>query len=269
MYSFVQALDRPIAFQRVFVDVTGSITASLFLSQLVYWNRRTTDPDRWIYKTREEWQEETGMTRYEQETARNKLKNLGILTEELRGLPAKMYYRLEEEILNDILCQLGGGNPTNKEGENQPTSKVETTQQDGGKPTNIHITETTTEITPQTTSENPLPPKGERSVAGKTEILVEKYNQLWGTKLKATKGRVTKLGVRLKTFTFEEILTALENLSTSPWHRGMNERGWVADPDFLLRSDEQVDKWLNYNKPRTQAMGHFTKQVNSPTANFD
>ena len=32
----IELLDRPIAFQRIFVNLTGSINAALFLSQAVY-----------------------------------------------------------------------------------------------------------------------------------------------------------------------------------------------------------------------------------------
>ena len=46
-------------------------------------------------------------------------------------------------------------------------------------------------------------------------------------------------------FTLEEILKALDNLSKSEFHQGDNDRGWKADPDFLIRNDEQIDKWLN------------------------
>ena len=68
-------LDRPIAFQRVFVTLTGSVTAALMLSQAVFWNKRVSvEKDGWFYKTIDEWQDETGLTRYEQETARKKLK---------------------------------------------------------------------------------------------------------------------------------------------------------------------------------------------------
>ncbi|MCI0653669.1 MAG: hypothetical protein L0Y39_04225, partial [Methylococcaceae bacterium] len=58
-------LDRPIAFHRSFVQLTGSVTAALVLSQAVYWQRRVSeDHDGWWYKTRSQWIEETGLSRY-------------------------------------------------------------------------------------------------------------------------------------------------------------------------------------------------------------
>lgn len=83
------------------------------------------------------------------------------------------------------------------------------------------------------------------------------FNEKFKTKYQPTSERVKKLNLRLKIFTLEEILKALENLSKSEFHQGNNDRGWKADADFLIRSDEQVDKWLN-SKPK---INHLTYTV--------
>lgn len=80
-------------------------------------------------------------------------------------------------------------------------------------------------------------------------IFLEEFNKKFDTNYRATSGRIDKFKTRLKTYSVEEIFEALVNLSTSEWHKGKNDRGWKADPDFLLRSDEQIDKFLNYTKP--------------------
>jgi hypothetical protein len=48
--SILRVLDKPIAFQRSFVTITGSINAALLLSQAVYWATRTKDPEGWFYR---------------------------------------------------------------------------------------------------------------------------------------------------------------------------------------------------------------------------
>jgi hypothetical protein len=98
-------LDRPIAFHRVFVTITGSVTAALFLSQAFYWTPRTNNPDGWFYKTGMEWEEETGMGRREQETARKLLKKLNLLEERLWGIPARLHYRINKSALAEALRQ--------------------------------------------------------------------------------------------------------------------------------------------------------------------
>jgi hypothetical protein len=103
-------LARPIAFHRAFVDITGTITAALMLSQAYYWStpaksgrKKTTLPGSWFYKTREEWTDETGLSRDEQESARKRLRTLKLIDEDLRGVPAKLHYRLNHDALDAAL----------------------------------------------------------------------------------------------------------------------------------------------------------------------
>jgi hypothetical protein len=126
-------LDRPIAFHRPLVTLTGSISAGLMLSQAIYWSKRTSDKDGWFYKTRKDWEEETGLTRTEQDTARQRLRALGFWQEERRDVPAKLYFRINEETLQSRLlesCNLEGRKPTAKMRQNQQSlSLSETTTQ--------------------------------------------------------------------------------------------------------------------------------------------
>mgnify|MGYP000973915936 CR=1 FL=1 len=71
---------QTITFHRVFVDITGGINAALMLSNAIYWtNRLPPERDGWFYKTKEEWTAETGMSRREQDNARQQLTSIGIL----------------------------------------------------------------------------------------------------------------------------------------------------------------------------------------------
>ena len=100
-------LDRPIAFHRVFVTVTGSVTAALMLSQAMYWSKRAnSDDERWFYKTIEQWEEETGLTRREQEFARKALRRFSFWKEDLWGVPARMHYRVDIMALSNELLRL-------------------------------------------------------------------------------------------------------------------------------------------------------------------
>jgi len=104
MSTFLRLLDRPIAFHRCFIDLTSSVTAALFLSQAVYWQKRLPDErDGWWHKNRAEWTDETGLSRREQETARQNLKRLGVLEEQRTGVPAKLMYRLDNQKLSGLL----------------------------------------------------------------------------------------------------------------------------------------------------------------------
>ena len=98
-----RVLQRPIAFHRIFSDIGGGALNGLFLSQAFYWTKITKDPDGFFWKTQEEWEEETGITRYEQETIRRSLRSRGIIEEEKRGIPCKIYFRINKHNLLELL----------------------------------------------------------------------------------------------------------------------------------------------------------------------
>jgi hypothetical protein len=133
-------LDRPIAFNPAFKKITGSTVAALMLSQAWYWSKRTADEDGWFYKTLVEWEEETGLSRSEQETARKHLK--GMMEVKLRGVPAQLYYRVNKPKIYELLgIQFAGMSQTSLQEPSKPVSEV---------PANINKNaETTTETTTQ------------------------------------------------------------------------------------------------------------------------
>jgi len=88
---------RGIAFHPRLVSFSGRVTSGLLLSQAIYWTRKLTfsgRPDGWFWKTQIEWQQETGLSRREQETARRTLIAHGVWQEELKGMPARRWYRV-------------------------------------------------------------------------------------------------------------------------------------------------------------------------------
>lgn len=71
---------QTVTFHRAFVDIGGSINAALLLSNAIYWtNRLPAERDGWFYKTKEEWEKETGLSRKEQDRARQQLIERGLL----------------------------------------------------------------------------------------------------------------------------------------------------------------------------------------------
>lgn len=92
-------LDRSISVKRPFIALTGSLVAAVMLSQAFYWAGKTEDADGWFFKTRQEWTDETGLTRTQQETARRILGEFGVLEESLCGCPAQLYFRVNVELL--------------------------------------------------------------------------------------------------------------------------------------------------------------------------
>jgi hypothetical protein len=241
--AFRVVLDRPIAFHRVFVKLTGSVTAALMLSQAMYWSKRVNSNDEgWFYKTREQWEEETGLTRYEQETARKALRRFSFWKEDLRGVPAQLHYRVDITALSTELLllpgsrssarkpyeiarlletsQLDGGQATNKKAGSQPTCLRETSQPYKG------ISEITTEIT--TTPLTPLESSPEKQGGGRD--FIEKL--IAGTMLQgADPGRVLKAAKKYKRS--QEQLTNAIDVLDQQYRQSIRK---IDDPTALIVS---------------------------------
>ena len=74
---------------------------------------------------------------------------------------------------------------------------------------------------------------------------LEEFNKAFGTEFHATQKTIASYNARLETFTPEKILKALSNISLDKFYQGENERRWRADPEWMLKSDEVVDKLIN------------------------
>lgn len=93
----LQIFEPPITFHRCLVPVTGSVTAALMLSQAIR-DSEDLDPQSggWFSKSQEQWTEDTGLSRWEQETARRVLRQAGLLEEHRVGMPARLWFRVCE-----------------------------------------------------------------------------------------------------------------------------------------------------------------------------
>jgi hypothetical protein len=96
-------LHHIIAYHRIFALVGGSAQAGIFLSQAYYWTPKANNPEGWFYKTKEEWEKETGLTRRQQDTVVKHLKEIGILSVELRGIPCKLYYKINKDVFAEAI----------------------------------------------------------------------------------------------------------------------------------------------------------------------
>lgn len=98
-----ELLRRPIAYQPIIAKAFGSVQLAILWSQLYYWSDKGDDKDGWIYKSREELYEETGLKRRGQETARQLGKKLGIIEEKKTRMPATIHYRVDLEKTAEVL----------------------------------------------------------------------------------------------------------------------------------------------------------------------
>ncbi|MES2464992.1 MAG: DnaA N-terminal domain-containing protein [Armatimonadota bacterium] len=94
-----------VAFRVDLALAVGSTTAGLLLSQFWFWtNSPTTEKrDGWFWMTADEISEQTGLSREEQMTARKRLLKLGVLSEDKRGVPMKLWFHVNKPALIALL----------------------------------------------------------------------------------------------------------------------------------------------------------------------
>jgi len=93
----MEVFDVPVTFHRSLVGVTGSVTAALMLSQAIAWTETLTpDEGGWFTKSQGDWADATGLSRWEQETARRVLRDADFMEERKSGLPAKLWFRVRQ-----------------------------------------------------------------------------------------------------------------------------------------------------------------------------
>lgn len=98
--------ERIIAFRPEMAKVAGDIVTGLWLSQALFWQARTTDEEGWWSRTQADFEAETMISTKQHARCRKALKSLGVLEEKREGLPARLSYRLDLEVLDALLADL-------------------------------------------------------------------------------------------------------------------------------------------------------------------
>lgn len=128
----------------------GSVNASIFFSQLAYWQDRTDNP-LGTYKTAEEWEEETGLSYREQVTARKHLTSQGFLVETHKRLEHKVFYRLDFSTIDAAFGEWTNRHSPNCASSSSPNDENAVRGQ--RFPQFVSKTETPTETPTETTKE--------------------------------------------------------------------------------------------------------------------
>lgn len=134
---------QPIAVYPIHIDITGSLTAGVLLSQLLYWDSKMKGNE--FYKNDSELMQETRLTQSEFKTAKKMISQLSFMHIERKGTPFRTYYAVDHDDLLVVLrrfsssftYQLGSRLSTSQRGVNLRT---------------IISTENTQEITTENTT---------------------------------------------------------------------------------------------------------------------
>jgi hypothetical protein len=120
--KFDKYFDQPfIRFQPGFVELFN-LNGGILLCYLLYWRGRGWH-EGWVYKTIQDMQYETGLSRDQQNTAIKKLKSMGVLEVKLKGIPATRHFRVNMRLIHSLLeiHKLDDAKTTKPYVENQQT----------------------------------------------------------------------------------------------------------------------------------------------------
>ncbi len=121
---------RRVSYSPQIARVSGGATAGILLCQLLWY---AAGEDKWTQLRQIDIEEQTALTRREQEGARKDLRERGLLEERLVGMPAQLEYRVVIDRLVELLqCTKA----PNKNGGNVQTSLDESAKQDCTKAPN-------------------------------------------------------------------------------------------------------------------------------------
>ncbi|HAU5610514.1 conserved phage C-terminal domain-containing protein [Citrobacter freundii] len=275
MGTLIQLLDRPIAYNPAFAKlrvgkVKAGPVAAIFLSQMVYWHNRM--DGGWMYKTQADITSETALTRDEQETARKRLIQLGVLEEDRRGVPATMHYRINPERLEALLLEttqsvkkavpqnktrlrniqnvempqsglvqsrkLDCGDSANKNVETPQTSMGQPNVQACGDPTNFHTgdyTENTQESTQDKKTSCPVAqqPDPEVVITDQAILVLTHLNQISGSRYQKSKTSLENIRARLREGYSVADLQLVIDLKHEHWHEN-DEQYQYMRPETLF-----------------------------------
>ena len=95
-------IGRPFAYYPKLAKALGGVNAALFTCLFAYWSGSESKKG-WIYKTKNEIEEETGLSVGEQRTATKRLQELDVLKIKRIGIPAVNYYFFDWEKISVLI----------------------------------------------------------------------------------------------------------------------------------------------------------------------
>ena len=108
---------RYVQYYPALSNLTGSIKAALMLGHALYWTRTwlADHPERdgWFWKKALEWKEATGLSADEQKSARSILTGMRLLEEKKKGMPSKLFFRVDLQELGQQLSERNSVSFTN------------------------------------------------------------------------------------------------------------------------------------------------------------
>ncbi|MBS9782167.1 MAG: hypothetical protein KGV56_06685 [Gammaproteobacteria bacterium] len=169
--EYLAEAGRPVSYYPNLAKKLGGVNVTVFFCQLFYWWQKGRTHELGIYKTAEDWENETGLTLQEQRTARKKLKDLGVLIETNKRLEHRIYFALDLDKFDALFANSKINTP---EMQNQHSGSNKSTF-DEMQNQHSFIQETTKRLQQESTVQESEQKKSEKKA--KSEIEMIQLNQ--------------------------------------------------------------------------------------------
>jgi len=258
-----------IAYNADLAKALKDIPSAVFLNQLLYWWRKGKYPEK-IWKTDEDFYKECGLTSEQCKRIRKKLQSLGLITVKKEGLPAKNFYYIHLEKIEELIASLTSewespsqesGNPTDKREGNPLTNTKNTTEntyKDYNNKEEQYSKIFCQEQVPDRSSSPPLNSEYkqfEKEIVEEWNKLSQKYPVIPCVKvIGSDRRRHLKQRFTNKEFV-KHYKEALAKIPEYKFLLGENPRRWVANFDWFIRNDSNWAKILEgkYKEVLTEA----------------
>lgn len=241
-------MGKPIAYYPKLAKPLGGVSAAILFSQLFYWQDKATS-NLGVYKTRNELEDETGLSHNEQRTAVKKLCEKGVLIITEKRLEHKTYYKIDNEKVNEILGDFASSMITSSRDIKSIPPELDIVDVGTTTKSSSLDQEITTKNTTEITTNNNTSSCDDKSKPEKTDVIdfdlvIDAYNDAVEDKLPkvskmttARKNAVKKLLKELEEPTFQNLANYFYDFvdKASRFYFGENDSGWRADFDYIVR----------------------------------
>lgn len=243
--EYLLTMGKPIAYYPKLAKPLGGVSSAILFSQLFYWQDKATS-DLGVYKTRDELEDETGLSHNEQRTAIKKLCERGVLIVTEKRLEHKTYYKINNEKVNEVLNDFAKSMIELSRDVKNIAPELDIVEVE----TNTKSSSLYQEITTEITTNNNTSSCDDKSKPEKTDIIdfdlvIDAYNDAVEDKLPkvvkmtpARKNAVKKLLKELDAPTFQNLANYFYDFveKANRFYFGENDRGWRADFDYIVKT---------------------------------
>jgi hypothetical protein len=232
-------LSKPIAFNAEIAHEIG-INAAIFLHQIHYWMGKGDRDDGFIYKTKKELERETALSRYQQDQARSKLEEMGLLEVENKkanGTPT-LHYKVNYDAVEGSLT---GSGKTNDSDSEKLTNGNESSQR--SQHTGADLNNNTEDYSREHT-------QNAREETSVSEDEIESIIDYWNTigdfpECREITGHIRRgLAKRLQNWDRDEICQAIGNYSQVVYSDEYYHSHKYTLKEFIVE-DDKFKKWID------------------------